>query len=644
MSTEDTPPIDLAAEPSFPLGPHTVHPSTREIATGHESVTLEPRVMQVLVALAQARGATVSRDRLIARCWQGVVVGDDSIQRCIGRLRKTAEVIGGFEIETLSRVGYRLHAASAVPNQPVVTPTPNAPLLAVLPFDNLSEDAGLSYLADGVAEDILQTIARTSTVTAIGRTSSFQFRGAAKVVAQIGEVLGATHILDGSVRRAGPRVRVSAHLMEVGDQTMLWSDRFEGLVEDLFALQDQVATAVVGVLRGTFHSSRPARTIDIEASDVAMRIRDLINTPTFLRDHGGRELAARLEASIAPQNAETWGLIATAQAALRWTCDEEDEPRLRGQARTAADRALALDPLCGEAHKALFLLAPPAGHFAESEARLSRVCTMLPTNGEVRWALFQLGLATGRVRDAAAHAEVAYRVDALRPPNVTAYGVALYAMGDTAAALSLLEDAVERWPDDASVLALAAWAATSAGNTTLADRLLRHYRPERYSAAARASTERAFVMAESYRHAGAATTARVMDRLRADVEAGRPRFSLMALAANLGVDLDRLYDAVLLEALRGLGAPDGRVGLLDGLSHLFLPMNARLRQSPRFVDLCRALGLVDYWLATETWPDCVSEVAATYDFVELAAKDAGTSRARRGRARPRSGDLLRTSR
>lgn len=615
MSTEDAPPIDLPTEPSFTLGPHVVHPSTREIAAGAERVSLEPRVMQVLVALAQRVGHTVSRDHLIARCWAGTVVGDDAIQRCIGRLRKTAEVIGGFEIETLSRVGYRLHAASASAGQAQTTSAQNAPLLAVLPFDNLSEDVGLSYLADGVAEDILQTIARTSTVTAIGRTSSFQFRGASKVVAQIGEALGATHILDGSVRRAGPRVRVSAHLMEVAEQTMLWSDRFEGLVEDLFALQDQVAAAVVGALRGTFHTSRPARTVDIEATDVAMRIRDLINTPTFLRDHGGRELAARLEASIVPQSAETWGLIATAQAALRWTSDEEDEPRLREQARTSADRALALDPLCGEAHKALFLLTPPAGHFAESEARLSHVCTKMPMNGEVRWALFQLSLATGRVREAAAHAEVAYRVDALRPPNVTAYGVALYAMGETAAALALLEDAVERWPDDASVLALAAWAATGAGNTTLADRLLRQYRPERYSAAARASTERVFVMAESYRRPGAATLARVLERLRADVEAGRPRFSLMALAANLGADLDPLYDAVPVDALRGFSAPNGRLGLLDGLSHLFLPMNARLRQTPRFVALCRALGLVDYWRASARWPDCIDDVASLSDLI-----------------------------
>jgi hypothetical protein len=82
------------------------------------------------------------------------------------------------------------------------------------------------------------------------------------------------------------------------------------------------------------------------------------------------------------------------------------------------------------------------------------------------------------------------------------------------------------------------------------------------------------------------------------------------LAANLGADLDRLYDAVPLDALRGFSAPAGRLALLDGLLHLFLPVNARLRQSPRFVDLCRALGLVDYWRASARWPDCIDEVAS----------------------------------
>ena len=626
MSAPDPTPIDLASQPDFGLGPHHVSPSTREIAGAGTSVTLEPRVMQVLVALAERRGQTVSRDYLIARCWAGVVVGEDSIQRCIARLRKTADALGGFAIETLTRVGYRLHEGRRSAANVQVEPRGSSPLLAVLPFDNLSEDPGLAYLADGVAEDILHTIARTSTIAAVGRTSSFQFRGAAKVVAQIGATLGVSHILDGSVRRAGPRVRVSAHLMEVGDQTMLWSDRFDGLVEDRFALQDQVAAAVVGVLRGTFHASRDSRPADresLEASDVAMRIRDLIGTPTFLRDHGGRELLARLESTVSPQSADAWALIATAQAALRWTADGADESRLRQQARAAAERALAIDPWCGEAHKALYLLEPPAGTFAAIETRLLRACETVPTNGEIHWALFQLSLAMGRIDAAATHAEVAYRVDPLRPPNVTAYAVSLHAADQIAFALDLLEDAVERWPDDPSVLAIAAWGAATVADMERVDRLLVRHQPDRYSAAAKASTERVFLTVRAYRNPESQARNLLLDRFNQDAADGRPRFSVMAACANLEADVEALYAAISPGALESLHRPEARLGLLDGLAHLFLPVNRRLRESPRFVELCRGLGLVDYWKTTGRWPDCAGELEQRYGFKRLVQSGVG---------------------
>jgi hypothetical protein len=110
-----------------------------------------------------------------------------------------------------------------------------------------------------------------------------------------------------------------------------------------------------------------------------------------------------------------------------------------------------------------------------------------------------------------------------------------------------------------------------------------------------------------------------MTRVRADAASGRPRFSVVAVAANLGADLDELYDAVPVDGLRAFSTAEGRLGLLDGLSHLFLPVNARLRRSPRFVELCRALGLVDYWRRTDRWPDCVTAVAPAYDFVAAAS-------------------------
>ena len=115
-------PVDLAQEPDFTVGPLAVRPSSREVLYGGEPETLEPRVMQVLVLLARHRGQVVSRDQLIEACWAGRVVGEDAINRCIGRVRRLAETRGGFSVETIARVGYRLTEQEAVATaDPLVT-------------------------------------------------------------------------------------------------------------------------------------------------------------------------------------------------------------------------------------------------------------------------------------------------------------------------------------------------------------------------------------------------------------------------------------------------------------------------------------------------------------------------------------------
>lgn len=125
MTTETAwTPIDLAREPDFALGDSRVRPAAREVEAAAGKTTLEPRVIQVLVALAQQPGSVVSRDELIARCWAGRVVGDDAIHRCIARLRRLADSHGGFEIETVPKVGYRLFARAALPRPAAIDHAP----------------------------------------------------------------------------------------------------------------------------------------------------------------------------------------------------------------------------------------------------------------------------------------------------------------------------------------------------------------------------------------------------------------------------------------------------------------------------------------------------------------------------------------
>jgi TolB-like protein len=243
------PRVDLAREPAFQLSAVQVRPATREVVgfAGLREV-LEPRVMQVLVALARRRGEVVSRDELIDSCWRGQIVGDDAVSRCVASLRRLAALCGGLAIETIPRVGYRLDEAprEAPAAAPVVD---HEVLVAVLPFDSLCDDAEMAWFSEGVSEEIFQAVGRQTSLKVLGRAASFQFRGARKVVSQVAAEFHATHVLDGSVRRHERRVRVCAHLIECGGQTTLWSQGFERELSDVFALQDAIAEAVAEALR-----------------------------------------------------------------------------------------------------------------------------------------------------------------------------------------------------------------------------------------------------------------------------------------------------------------------------------------------------------------------------------------------------------
>ncbi|HEX4080799.1 MAG TPA: winged helix-turn-helix domain-containing protein [Rhizomicrobium sp.] len=258
-------PNALAQEADFEIGPLRVWPSRLEICAGETREKTQPRVMQVLVTMAAARGAVVSRDELIGRCWSGRIVGEDAISRCVAKVRELASLASppAFEIETIPRVGYRLKPAPpAASDSARPVSAAGDTVLAVLAFDNLCKDADLEFFSEGVSEEILQTVARAAELVVIGRSSSFQFRGADKAASRVASLLKATHVLDGAVRRSENRVRISASLIECAGETTLWSRSFDRELADVFALQDEIAAAVAAALKVTFlpsEADHPAR-------------------------------------------------------------------------------------------------------------------------------------------------------------------------------------------------------------------------------------------------------------------------------------------------------------------------------------------------------------------------------------------------
>jgi len=149
-------------------------------------------------------------------------------------------------------------------NTPKPTPTsgpalalPDKPSIAVLPFQNMSDDPEQEYFADGMVEEIITALSRIRWLFVIARNSSFTYKGKAVDVKQVGRELGVRYVLEGSVRKAGQRVRITGQLIDAVAGTHLWADRFEGSLEDVFELQDQVAISVAGVIEPTLQAGSP---------------------------------------------------------------------------------------------------------------------------------------------------------------------------------------------------------------------------------------------------------------------------------------------------------------------------------------------------------------------------------------------------
>ena len=159
----------------------------------------------------------------------------------------------------LEQQGSASTEAPEEPRRPVLTPT-DKPSVAVLPFANLNDDAKQAYLADGIVEDIITELSRFSELLVIARNSSFQYKGKATDIRQVGRELGVRYVLEGSVRRAGDRIRISAQLIDAATAAHRWAERFDRTLEDIFAIQDEVVRTIVAILAAQVRKAETERT------------------------------------------------------------------------------------------------------------------------------------------------------------------------------------------------------------------------------------------------------------------------------------------------------------------------------------------------------------------------------------------------
>lgn len=475
--------MELARQTSFRLGIASVDPASRSVSWPGGERTIEPRAMQVLVALTQAGGEVVTRDQLIAECWGGANVSDDAVSRIISQLRRLAREIGpdAFAVETITKVGFRLTAARA---ESTAAPAPAATLsrratllaglaaaaaaggggfayrrsqqsrapgytvLAVLPFETLSAGQDAGFFASGVTRQIRDELSRIGGLRVIAEPSSASVKAQRLQAREAAARLGVSLLVQGSVQQDGNRVRVTSALIDARDGGTLWSQTQEADADALFATQDAVSGAllreVVARLGAAPAALPPPRPRDSRAYRLVQEGQDQLEASRAARmaDRTAAAFAAADRAFAVAQQAlaidprDTGALVLIAQLTRSgWTRAMAAEPLTPDQ-RVAASidyvtRALAIDPNDPASLTALGdYYRRYLWRWAEAERLLRKALAINASHPEAHWSLAYLLGTTGRVQDGLAHARILFQLD----PETTWRRVALprllYLAGD----------------------------------------------------------------------------------------------------------------------------------------------------------------------------------------------------------------------
>jgi adenylate cyclase len=247
----------------FRFGEYTLDVVRGCLRTADREIELRPKSFEVLRCLVENAGRLVTKDELIKTVWPNVVVTDDSLMQCVSDVRHAIADDDQTIIKTVPRRGYRFAAPVLRPRMSVAEGSeqtssngdgrsdpvlPDRPSVAVLPFANLNGDPQQDYFSDGITEDITTELSRFSELMVIACNSAFQYKGKAVDIRQVGRELGARYVLEGSVRRSGDRVRITAQLIDAMTGSHRWGERYDRELHDVFSVQDEVARTIVAIL------------------------------------------------------------------------------------------------------------------------------------------------------------------------------------------------------------------------------------------------------------------------------------------------------------------------------------------------------------------------------------------------------------
>jgi adenylate cyclase len=434
----------------------------QELRRGDQPVDVDPQVLDLLHYLIRNRERVVSKDDLIAHVWHGRIVSDSTLTSRITTVRQAISDSGGQQrlIRTIVRKGIRFvgevrddpgpsageKIAGANPDAAgAAPPLPDKPSIAVLPFENMSADPEQQFFADGVAEDIITALSRYPSLFVIARNSSFSYRGRAVDVKQVGRDLGVRYVLEGSLRKSGSHVRVTAQLIEADTGNHVWAERYDRDLADIFAVQDEITQATTIAIAPAIAEAEQQRVMrkvpaSLDAWGAFQRglwhlgkasAEDNALAETFFQQAVDRD----------PMFAGGYIGLSAVLARAKGTQAREEE---------YARRAVAIDGGNAEAHARLALALLARGDHPGACAQAERALALCPNLAAAHGAHGVALAYSGRPKDGLAALNACIRLDPRAPTLVNRLNqvaLAHYFCRDYEAAVAAAESAIRSFPD-----------------------------------------------------------------------------------------------------------------------------------------------------------------------------------------------------
>ena len=392
-------------------------------------VTLRRQSFNLLMLLAENAGQVVSRETLLDANWPSVTASDESLARCISDIRAALGADYRHNLRTFTGRGYLLEGVRTAAGNGIVlshAAMPQGvrgtekPALAILPFADMTGEADQAYLAEGIADDLIVTLSRLRWFYVIGRNSSFAVRREDGDIRRIGRDLDAQYILDGTLRRDGRRLRLTARLSEAETCRQVWADRFEGDLDHVFALQDRMAREVTLALEPNLQAAeveraRKKRTGDLGAYDLYLRALPLFHAYT---QQGFAEAETLLRAALRhdPDYADALAALADCVGRMALNGWRDDVERAYAESCDLAERAVLADPdHPGALATAAWASAMFGERFERAAELAERALALHPDTPAIRSYCGWVFVYTGQCRRAIGQFEMARRLSPLDP-------------------------------------------------------------------------------------------------------------------------------------------------------------------------------------------------------------------------------------